>query len=172
MTAIKFGVESADQKMLDDCGKRLDLAKVEESVRTAQKLGLKLHLTFTFGLPGETSETIRQTIRLAKKLNPESVQFSILTPFPGSRFYEMLVEEGRIKKEGWESFEGATTAVYGTDSLSPEDLERAVCKAYREWEWHKIWRVIREPRYLKKALLDPRRGLRHVHHVFKSYGHS
>jgi len=88
LVAIKYGVESASQELIDRAKKGLDLDRVEETVRITRELGIRQHLTFSFGLPGETWETIRKTIDLSKRLDPETVQYSIMTPYPGSSFYQ------------------------------------------------------------------------------------
>jgi len=172
LVALKFGVESASQEIVNRCGKNLDLRKVEESVRACDELGIKLHLTFTFGLDGETPRTIRDTIDLAKRYDPESVQFSIITPFPGSRLYEQLRKEGRLRSADWSEFDGGTTGVIDSDTLSAEDLERAVCTAYREWERHKVFRLFKRKKYLKKALREPIHGLKHFLFIYRSYRRS
>ncbi|MDD5155015.1 MAG: radical SAM protein, partial [Candidatus Omnitrophica bacterium] len=82
--AVKYGMESANQHLVDNIGKSMDLKKAEKMIRYTQKLGIKTHLTFTFGLPGETKQTIAKTIKYVEKLDPFSVQFSITTPFPGT----------------------------------------------------------------------------------------
>ena len=57
--AIKYGVESSDQEILETSGKRLDLKRMEETLQATHDLGIKSHLTFTFGLPGETWDKSR-----------------------------------------------------------------------------------------------------------------
>ncbi|MBN1492884.1 MAG: radical SAM protein, partial [Candidatus Omnitrophica bacterium] len=92
--AIKYGVESASQSLVDNIGKSMDLKETEAMIRYTQKLGIRTHLTFTFGLPGETHETIEKTTQWALELNPFSIQFSIMTPFPGTKYYDYLKEKG------------------------------------------------------------------------------
>lgn len=82
MIAIKYGVESGVQELVDTCGKHLDLNKVKDTVAMTKTVGIKVHLTFSFGLSGETKKTIQKTIDYALALDPDSVQFSIVTPFP------------------------------------------------------------------------------------------
>ncbi|MGC9328954.1 MAG: B12-binding domain-containing radical SAM protein, partial [Candidatus Hinthialibacter sp.] len=73
LVGIKYGVESGSQELVDNAQKDLDLQKVEETVRFTRELGVNQHLTFSFGLPGETWETVRKTIDFAKRLNPETI---------------------------------------------------------------------------------------------------
>jgi len=131
--AVKYGIEGASEEILKRCGKNLNLEKAIRMVKFTQKLGIKVHLTFTFGLEGETKETIKQTIKLALSLRPDSVQFSIITPFPGTRLFEELEKEGRIITKDWSLYDGHYSCVFRPDSLTPEELEAAKQYAYRVW---------------------------------------
>ena len=134
--AVKYGIESADESLIDGIGKRMDLKKAEEMIRLTKKLGIRTHLTFTFGLPGETKETIEKTIRFAQRLDPFSVQFSITTPFPGTAFFEELEKNNRILTKNWALYDGHQCCVFQPDHLSPSELEEAKRHAYRVWGDH------------------------------------
>jgi anaerobic magnesium-protoporphyrin IX monomethyl ester cyclase len=162
--AIKYGVESATQGLLDNINKNMDLARTEQMIRLTQRLGIKTHLTFTFGLPGETKATIRRTIEEAVNLNPNSVQFSITTPFPGTEFYQEMEQKGYILSHEWSQYDGNYKSVICSEHLKKEDLEMAIRRGYREWADHAIRR-----RYLlgqRLNLTPPRLFLYHV----KKYG--
>lgn len=163
LVGIKYGVESGSQALVDNAEKNLDLQKVEEMVYVTRELGINQHLTFSFGLPGETWETVRQTIDFAKRLNPETIQFSIMTPFPGSSFYSQLEKDGKLLTHDWSKYDGGTTAVIRTDALGGEDLERALRMAYNEWDWHKLTRPFKDPRQLRRLLSRPK----HSWHTFR-----
>lgn len=144
--AIKFGVESGDQAILDASGKKLDLKAVLESTAQAKALGIKVHLTFTFGLPGETEESIKKTIAFAKKVDPDSVQFSIVTPYPGTPYFEQLKAKNLITTFDWDRYDGANSAVIRTEALSEKDLVRWFDKAIREWNMHMLTsRLMKRP---------------------------
>jgi len=155
LVGIKYGVESGCQELVDAAQKNLKLQKVEETVCATRKLGINQHLTFSFGLPGETKETIRQTIDFAKRLNPETVQFSIMTPFPGSKFYKMLEADGKLLTKDWSKYDGGTTSVIRTEALTGEDLENALRQAYNEWDIHKLFRPLWDIRQMKRVLKQP-----------------
>ena len=131
--ALKYGVESADQGIVDTCGKRLDVSKVRSVVNMTHELGIKTHLTFMFGLPGETRDSAQRTIDLAMELMPESLQFTLATPFPGSKLYDQLVADGKIRTTDFSQYDGFHTAVVSTDELSSNDLEEILCEANRRW---------------------------------------
>ncbi|MDP8233220.1 MAG: radical SAM protein [Candidatus Saelkia tenebricola] len=135
--SVKYGVESAVQKLVDNANKNMDLKHAVKMIHLTNKLGIKTHLTFTFGLPGETKETIEETIDLAKKLNPYSVQFSITTPFPGTSYFNILKERGWEEPNDWGLFDGHKAAVINIENVTPEELENYLNKAYRSWFEHK-----------------------------------
>jgi len=132
--AVKYGVETGSQKLIDEMGKKLSLEEVERVVRKTKELGIRVHLTFSFGHPGETRETVNKTIETAILLEPDAVQFSIITPFPGSRYHETLKREGKLEVSSWENFNGSHKAVFHTDNLSAKDLQDAKDRAYSRWE--------------------------------------
>jgi len=144
--AVKYGVESAAKKLTSRAGKSMDLKKAEAMIRLTNNLGIRTHLTFTFGLPGETKATLESTIRLAKRLDPFSVQFSIATPFPGTVFFNELDRENRILTKDWSSYDGQHSCVFQPANLSPGELEEAKRRAYGEWERHCAKRLAKRGR--------------------------
>lgn len=134
--AVKYGVETDDQDTLTASGKALNIRKAQDTIRLTHELGVHTHLTFMFGLPGETREKALRTVDLALELNPESVQFTIATPFPGSRFYNELKEKGLITCDDFSKYDGFRSAVVRTESLSSRDLEEIVEKANSLWKQH------------------------------------
>ena len=137
LSAVKYGVESGVQEIVDKAEKNLNLKVATRNMILTKKLGINMHLTFTLGLPGETRETIKQTVDYALFIDPMSVQFSIITPFPGTKFYDMLKKEGMIMNENFSDYDGNTMSVIRTKNLSPEDLTKAQRYAYRKWHAHK-----------------------------------
>ncbi len=134
--SLKYGVESGDQDLVDRSGKKLSLDKVREVAAITRELGIKTHLTFAFGLPGETKATIQKTIDFALELDPDSIQFSLVTPFPGSRLYELARDKGWLVSEDWTQFNGSSSSVVCTEHLTAQDLEGALKNAYESWNRH------------------------------------
>jgi anaerobic magnesium-protoporphyrin IX monomethyl ester cyclase len=143
LVSLKYGVESSDPAVLAASGKALDLDRVRETIALTKKAGICFHLTFTFGLPGETRQTMDSTVAFALQADPDSLQFSIVTPFPGSRYFEMLEEKGYLLSRNWEEYDGYNRAVIRTDELSQQDLERALVRANRTWKRHVFIRNLR-----------------------------
>jgi radical SAM superfamily enzyme YgiQ (UPF0313 family) len=135
MYAVKYGVESISSKLLNACDKGTDLAKFNRAIQKTKELGIKLHLTFTFGLPGETTETIKETMDFAIETAPESAQFSICSPFPGTKFYDECVKNGWLASKDWSRFAGSGEfAVVQTPTLSAGELQEAFQNATERWK--------------------------------------
>lgn len=164
LRAVKYGVESGAQELINNAGKNLNLKRVAQTVKITKELGINVHLTFMFGLPGETRDTIKRTIDFALQLDPDSLQFSIATPFPGSKYFEMLDERGYIVSKNFQDYDGYSRAVIRTESLSPKDLEEALSYAYETWQRHLFWRTLKRNRskYLVKGICHPIRGFKRV----------
>lgn len=137
--AIKFGIETANQGILQAASKGMTPLIAKKAVKMANEVGIRTHATFVFGLPGETKKTILQTIRFVKELRPDTAQFSIAVPFPGTSFFEMARANDWLITSDWRAYDGSRFSAIRMNDLEPRDLERAVEKAYRELCGHGIF---------------------------------
>lgn len=102
---IMFGFESGSQEILDSMKKRVKVEKAYEAVKLVKRVGIKTAGNFMFGNIGETEETIQQSIRLAKKLDTDTIAFFIASPYPGTEFYNVAKEKGFLRKGlDWKDF--------------------------------------------------------------------
>ncbi|MBZ9577953.1 radical SAM protein [Patescibacteria group bacterium] len=124
LCAIKYGIESADQNIVNLCKKNMDLDKAYQAIRLTKKLGIKVHLTFCLGLQGESKQTIQQTVKFIQDSQPDSLQFSFATPFPGTEYFEYIRNKGRLLSEHWPDYDANYKCVVKTQELSNRDLER------------------------------------------------
>lgn len=132
--SVKYGVESANQQILNNARKNMNIEKTIEAIRYTKAIGIKIHLTFMFGLPGETRATAQDTLDLALDLHPESLQFTLATPFPGSALFENLSKENKIESLDFAKYDGFHSSVIRTDAMSREELEAFTQHANREWQ--------------------------------------
>ncbi|WP_284450567.1 B12-binding domain-containing radical SAM protein [Methylophaga thalassica] len=139
--SIKYGVESAEQGILDEIDKRMNAEKNIEMIKLTSELGIRVHLTFTFGLPSDTAETIENTIDMACGLPADTVQFSIATPFPGTEMYRLYDEKGWIVSKDWDDYNGSTVAVSRTENFTAKELEAYVKEAYRRFDQAQVERA-------------------------------
>ncbi|HBY96847.1 MAG TPA: radical SAM protein [Chloroflexi bacterium] len=131
---ISWGIESGNEMILKRAAKGADPKKARQALTWAKKAGIKNWGYFIIGLPGETLETIRQTIDFSKSLPLDIALFHIAAPYPGTPFFFEVVQNGWFR-EGtkWEEVDMDKGTVLQYDNLSAEDLMYWQKRAFREW---------------------------------------
>ncbi|MGD9148419.1 MAG: radical SAM protein, partial [Anaerolineae bacterium] len=99
-----FGVETGDPDMLVSIDKRIDHDTIRQAFKNAKAVGIETIGFFIIGLPGDTRETMQRTIDFAIELDPLIANFSMMTPYPGTRVYEIVKSQGRLLIEDWEDY--------------------------------------------------------------------
>ncbi len=129
---VYLGVESGSQEILKRLKKGIQLSQVERAFEIARKVGIKTQAFFMLGGPGETKETLQETIDFAVRLDPDNAQFAAAVPYPGTEMYEESLRKGYLKAATWEDY-AARDIVLETETLSRLDLEKARLEAYRRF---------------------------------------
>ena len=93
---IFYGIEAGDQQLLDNINKGITLEQSRNAVRWAKEVGIEVRGSFMLCLPRETPELARKTIKFAIELDPDYAQFSLTTPYPGTKLYEEARKYGRL----------------------------------------------------------------------------
>jgi anaerobic magnesium-protoporphyrin IX monomethyl ester cyclase len=137
---LHVGFESGDDAVLEKIDKGSSVEQAKELGRLARESGLFLHADFAMGHFGDTRETMRKTIELAKEIDPHTAQFQLMIPFERTKFMSQLTEKGCLT----DTSEPTYQAIGGA---SVEEIRSMAKKAYREFYL--------SPRYLGKALSDP-----------------
>jgi radical SAM superfamily enzyme YgiQ (UPF0313 family) len=145
---IKFGLDSADARVLHQIRKPLKLANLEQVVAAARRLRIKTHMSVVLGLTGETAETLQRTFDYACTIDIDSVQFSLATPLPGTTMFAALQTQGALTAQGWSEYDGANTAVMRYEHLSKPYLEAFMAQSHSRWLRAKF----RQPRWLLRQL--------------------
>ncbi|MDE2088725.1 MAG: hopanoid biosynthesis associated radical SAM protein HpnJ [Gammaproteobacteria bacterium] len=96
---LLVGYESGNQQILNNIKKGLKVERARDFTQNCHRLGVTIHGTFILGLPGETKETIEETIRFAKEINPHTLQVSIAAPYPGTYLYNQAKQEGWLQED-------------------------------------------------------------------------
>jgi radical SAM superfamily enzyme YgiQ (UPF0313 family) len=91
---LLVGYETGNQQILHNIKKGMLIDVAKRFTKDCHELGIKIHGTFILGLPGETTETIQETIRFAIETNPHTVQVSLAAPYPGTFLYDQAAREG------------------------------------------------------------------------------
>lgn len=139
------GFESSHQEILDTIRKGEKLDRMERFVSDCKKVGLLVHGTFMIGLPGETKQTIEDNFKLAVKLDLDSIQFSVATPYPGTEFWEYLKEKGWLINTDYMDENGLQQAVYSYPNLGREEIEHAAEVLHKKFIFRQrfIWKTLR-----------------------------
>ncbi|MCJ7523157.1 MAG: B12-binding domain-containing radical SAM protein, partial [Dehalococcoidia bacterium] len=125
-----YGIESGNQQILDTVKKKITLDRIRESVQMAKDAGVNVLASFILGLPGETRETLQQTVDFARELDTY-YGFHVLAPFPGTDVRENADEYGlEILTSDWSKYD-ANRPVSRTAGASPEDITATLHKYYK-----------------------------------------
>lgn len=131
---ISWGIESGNEQILKHAHKGAYPDKAERSLKWAHQAGIKNWGYFIIGLPGETEETIRQTIDFAKSLPLDIALFHVAAPYPGTPFFFEVVENKWFRPgTRWEQVDMDKGTVLDYPNLSAERLLYWQKRAFREW---------------------------------------
>ena len=134
-TWISYGVESGNQQILDIVKKKITIKKVREAVKMAEEADIKILASFIIGLPGETKETLKETMDFAQELGV-FYGFHVLAPFPGSEVREKAEEYGiEIMTSDWAKYD-ANRAVTRTKDVGSNEINAVL---------HKYFQGIKDP---------------------------
>lgn len=124
---VFIGFESGNQEVLDSYGKDLNVDSAFKAMEILKKYKITVWASFVIGALNETKKMIKQTIKFANRLNPQYIQFGILTPYPGTALYEKV--KNRLLTTDWSKFWGGD-AVIKLDKLSYRELKKLFWRAH------------------------------------------
>ncbi|MDD5281775.1 MAG: radical SAM protein [Candidatus Omnitrophica bacterium] len=103
---ILFGAESGSQLILDSINKNTTLLNISDAISACRKNRILSFCSFILGTPQENEETIEETLRFVKKINPDFAIFCIFSPLPGSVFFDRFISTGQldISKLNWDNY--------------------------------------------------------------------
>jgi radical SAM superfamily enzyme YgiQ (UPF0313 family) len=131
---ISWGIESGNEQILKHAHKGANPDKAERALVWAKKAGIKNWGYFIIGLPGETEETIQETIAFSKKLPLDIALFHVAAPYPGTPFFFEVVENGWFRPgTRWEQVDMDKGTVLDYPNLPAERLLYWQKRAWREW---------------------------------------
>jgi len=159
---LLVGYESGNQQILHNIKKGMRIEVARQFTKDCHDLGIKIHGTFILGLPGETQETIRETIQFAKDINPHTIQVSLAAPYPGTFLYDQAVENGWLDIANAELIDdhGIQIAPLHYPNLSHTEIFEGVEIFYRKFYFRapKIMSIlnemVRSPQMMKRRLRE------------------
>jgi hopanoid biosynthesis associated radical SAM protein HpnJ len=130
---LLVGFESGNQQILNTIRKGIRVDRAREFVKNCKRLGIKIHGTFIMGLPGETRQTMRETMEYACELDVDTIQVSLAAPYPGTELYAQALANGWLKRDVLVDEHGIQDAALEYPYLSREEIFRAVEEFYRRF---------------------------------------
>jgi hopanoid biosynthesis associated radical SAM protein HpnJ len=144
------GFESGDPQILKNIKKGATVQRAHDFVKDCRDLGLVIHGDFILGLPGETKESIQNTIKFAKHLDCETIQVSVAHAFPGTEFFDFAQENGLITNQKMEDGDGHQMAHIEYPGLPVEYVMEMVHRFYDEY----YFRPEAALRIIRKAIVN------------------
>jgi hopanoid biosynthesis associated radical SAM protein HpnJ len=161
---LLVGYESGNQKILNNMkkGVRLDFAR--RFTKDCHDLGILIHGCFIMGLPGETQETIKETMAYAKEIDPKTIQVSLPATYPGTTLYKQAMENGWLQTEeltdGLVTDSGTQESILSYPHLDKEEIFEAVETFYKDFYFRPkkmaqlTWDMCRDWDIMKRQLRE------------------
>jgi hopanoid biosynthesis associated radical SAM protein HpnJ len=159
---LLVGYESGNQKILHNIKKGMLVDVARRFTKDCHELGIVIHGTFILGLPGETKETIEETIRFATEINPHTIQISLAAPYPGTFLYKQAMENGWLVDEKPQLLTdlGTQMAALNYPHLSHTEIFQSVDDFYRRFYFRApkiasiVGEMVRSPEMMKRRLRE------------------
>lgn len=169
---LDVGYESGSDEILKNIKKGITTDDSRKFTEDAKKAGLMILADFIFGMPGETKETAEKTIRFAKEIKPNIVQFAVATPIPGTEFYDYVKENNYLLVDDLEESldeEGFQKCIVSYPEFTKEDIENYVDRALKEYYLSPSYIPIAVRNVLRKNGLHELKGMIMSAKVFMKY---
>jgi hopanoid biosynthesis associated radical SAM protein HpnJ len=159
---LLVGYETGNQQILHNIKKGMLVDVARRFSKDCHDLGITVHGTFILGLPGETRETIEETIRFATEINPHTIQVSLAAPYPGTFLYDQAVREGWLDSEHAELIDdsGVQVAPLHYPHLTHSEIFDSVETFYRRFYFRSgkiasiVGEMVMSPAMLKRRLRE------------------
>jgi hopanoid biosynthesis associated radical SAM protein HpnJ len=140
------GYESGDQQILKNIKKGATLERARQFTKDAHKLGLVIHGDFILGLPGETRQTIQNTIAFAKELDVETIQVSVAHAYPGTELFDFAAKNNFIINSKMVDEGGHQLAHIEYPGLPADEILHSVHRFYDEYYFRPkaVFRILRK----------------------------
>ncbi|MBN2407349.1 MAG: cobalamin-dependent protein [Elusimicrobia bacterium] len=158
---IYFGLESGSRAILHNLNKNIDPGKVYEKLKMMRKHGISSTSSFMLGCPGETEETMKETINFAKNSPMDYVFVCCFTPMPGTKIYDEYTRWGKMDPDY--SRMSQSEYVFIPHGLSKEQLEHYESRLYRSF-YLRPERILRQFALMnnRSAIKATLAGIRHL----------
>jgi len=129
---LLLGVESGNQGILNNVQKGTTVDQARQTFKLARDIGIHTIASMTVGMPGETKFTADETMNFTRRINPDYAIFSLATPYPGTKFFDLAEKMGLIKVKDWTHF-NLIMPVLETTEFSLDELRAMQTKAFKDF---------------------------------------
>ncbi len=147
---IEFGIESGSATILKYIQKGITTKQIKNAFGMAKKTGLRTMAFIMLNAPLETKDTIRETRELIFELNPDFLQISYMTPYPGTELYKQCSDKKLIKTDNWEDYVFLNRVVINNPNISEQELINAKKKIEKDFYLRPKYLIMRLNRILKR----------------------
>jgi hopanoid biosynthesis associated radical SAM protein HpnJ len=158
---LLVGYESGNQKILHNIKKGILVDVARRFTKDCHELGIVIHGTFILGLPGETRETIQETLNFAKEINPHTIQVSLAAPYPGTFLYKQAKENGWFADDvDLLTEDGTQIAPLNYPNLGHTEIFDSVENFYKKFYFRPskiasiVGEMLRSPEMMKRRLRE------------------
>ncbi len=159
---LLVGYETGNQQILNNIKKGMRIDTARRFTKDCHELGITIHGTFILGLPGETRETIEETIRFAAEINPHTIQVSLAAPYPGTDLHRQAVENGWLDLEHAELIDerGVQIAPLQYAHLSHTEIFESLETFYKRFYFRRqkiaslVAEMVRSPQMMRRRLRE------------------
>src|SRR6266852_6093458 len=159
---LLVGYESGNQQILHNIKKGMRVEVAKRFAKDCHELGITIHGTFILGLPGETRQTIEETIRFAVEINPHTIQVSLAAPYPGTFLHRQALENRWLVDEHADLLteRGTQVASLSYPHLSHTEIFRSVDDFYKRFYFRApkiaaiVGEMLRSPDMLRRRLRE------------------
>jgi len=138
------GYESGNAEILKKIKKGVRLDRARRFTRDCHELGILIHGTFILGLPGESRETIEESMRFAREMDCETIQVSLASPYPGTELFEYVTAHGYLAVDPLLDEAGYQKCTVQYPNLTADEIYQSVEHFYRSFYFR--------PRYIFKSV--------------------
>lgn len=142
LRSVFIGFETLSNSNLTQSNKKQNLGKsYEEAIKRLHSLGIMINGSFVFGLDDDDKDVFKKTVDWGVQNGLTTATYHILTPYPGTRLYQIMKQEERILHDDWSLYD-TRHVVYKTKGLSAEQLKEGYDWAYKSfYSWSNIWKA-------------------------------
>lgn len=129
---VYIGFESINTATLKNMKKSQTPKDIATAIETLHKNSIKVHGMFIYGSDSDEKTTIKETVDFVKNTRIDSVQYSVLTPFPGTELFERMETENRIIHKNWEHYDGLHV-VFWPENFTPFNLQNLAMDSFKSF---------------------------------------